>query len=126
MILGNQFMQIAILAVFLALIFSLFSQRLQSRLRQMLLRNPALVWTVPVILSALLCIIAGHFGAFSASLAGLLIAYTLAPTLFVYIQQPNKGGQAGWLDLVAILLLWLPLEFALGLQFIPNHIQAYL
>src|SRR5260370_42175958 len=116
MILGNQFMQIAILAVLLVLIFSLFSHRVQSRMREMLRRNAALVWTVPVVLSGLFCVITVYFGAFSASLAGLLIAYTLAPTLFVYIQGPNKGGQPSWLDLVAILLLWLPLELAVGHQ----------
>jgi membrane protease YdiL (CAAX protease family) len=126
MILGNQFMQIAILAVLLVLIFSLFSQRVQSRMRQMLRRNAALVWTVPVVLCGLFCAVAVYFGAFSASLAGLLIAYTLAPTLFVYIQGPNKGGQPSWLDLVAILLLWLPLELAVGHQFIPKHIQGFL
>jgi membrane protease YdiL (CAAX protease family) len=81
---------------------------------------------VPVVLCGLFCAVAVYFGAFSASLAGLLIAYTLAPTLFVYIQGPNKGGQPSWLDLVAILSLWLPLELAVGQQFIPKHIQGFL
>jgi membrane protease YdiL (CAAX protease family) len=126
MVPGNHFMQIAILSVFLALIFSLFSQRVQSRMRETLRGNAELIWTVPVVLSGLFCAIAAYFGAFSASLAGLLTAYTLAPTLFVYIQGPNKGGQPSWIDLVAILLLWLPLEFAVGHQFIPKHIQGFL
>ena len=46
-------------------------------------------------------------------------AYTLAPTVLLYIQ----GARA---DFLAILLLWLPIEFGAGAAFIPRPQQGFL
>jgi membrane protease YdiL (CAAX protease family) len=119
-------MQIAILAPFLALILALLSGTFQRKIREALHRTPALIWIVPLALSALFCVISGIYGAFSVPLTLLLLSYTLAPTLCAYVQGPNHSGRPSWLDLVAILLLWLPLEFAAGHQLIPKQVQGFL
>ena len=116
-------MKIAILSALLALVLSMLSRRVQRRLQQTLRANPKLVWIVPLLLSTVFCVVAAYTGAFSAPLAAVLAAYTLAPTLLVYIQRQRRSG---WLDLAAVLFLWLPLEFAVGRQLIPKSTQGFL
>ncbi len=103
--------------VLLTVILALFSERLQRLLRTAFRRRPASIWTVPIALSALFAATAAYYAAFSLPLLGLVLAYTLAPVLSVWI---------GLSDLVAILLLWLPLELGAGASLIPPRAQGTL
>lgn len=120
-------MQVAILSLFLILIFALLSQHIQKQAQLRLQRTPALVWIAPALLSALFSTIAALYGAFSVPLALLLLGYTAAPTLCIFLGGPGgTRSRSGWLDFAAILLLWLPLEFAAGHQLIPKQLQGFL
>ena len=103
----------------LLVILGLFSQTLQDGLRNALRRRGALVFAGPLLLWLVFCLASWRTGAWSALLGALAFAYTLAPTACVY-RFGNRG------DLAAILLLWLPLEFAAGATLVPRAAQGYL
>lgn len=72
-------------------------------------------------------------GAFSFKLVGLVLAYTCAPVLVATggagLSLPSRraGSSLSHLgDVAAILLLWLPLEFAAGASLVPRHAQGFL
>ncbi len=69
---------------------------------------------------------AAWYGAFSAPLMALIVAYSFAPTVCVRIAGAARGARAGGLDLAAILLLWLPLELAAGASLVPEPVQGAL
>ena len=102
-------------AVLLALILALLCRSVQVRLRAFI--RGWVVALVPVLLTAFFCAAAARYGAFSFPLAVAVLAYTAAPTLAVL---------AGLNDLVAILLLWLPLEAGAGASFVPRPVQGLL
>jgi len=64
-------------------------------------------------------------GAFSGKLALLVLIYSAAPILCVFHLGPAKGKPHA-LDFLAILLLWLPLEFAAGGTLVPRQAQGFL
>lgn len=115
-----------VLAIFVTAIFALFVPRVQNTVRQALHTTPALVWCVPVVLSVVFCAVAAYYGAFTIGLAALVLAYTLAPTACVFVQRRRDVHRPTWLDFAAILLVWLPLEFAAGARLIPKGVQGYL
>jgi membrane protease YdiL (CAAX protease family) len=84
----------------------------------------AWLFAVPAALTLLFCGLAWAAGAFSVPLALLVLAYMFAPALAAYFQGP--GGKPTWLDFAIILMLWLPLEFAVGQYFIPKPAQGFL
>jgi hypothetical protein len=71
----------------------------------------------PVLLTAVFAGAAWKAGALSIPLALLVFAYTLAPAICVLSRAP---------DVIAILLLWLPLEFSAGASLVPKPVQGYL
>ncbi len=101
----------------LSVILALFSQRLQRLLRTAFAHRPALIWTAPLALTVLFAVTAACYSAFSLPLLLLVLIYTMAPVLSVWL---------GLSDLVAILLLWLPLEFGIGASLIPARAQGAL
>jgi membrane protease YdiL (CAAX protease family) len=101
----------------LTIVLGLLSQRVQARLRSVVYRRRALVLAGPLLLTGIFMTAAWSAGAAGTRLFLLVLAYTLAPTLCVLLPQG---------DLTAILLLWLPLEFAAGASLVPKPAQGYL
>jgi membrane protease YdiL (CAAX protease family) len=120
-------MQILVLALFLAAILTLLSDSLKQALGGAFARRPALVFALPVLLTAVFCLSAAMAGAGSLPLALVVLGYTLAPTLCAYAAGPGpmKGRPCG-LDFAAVALLWLPLEFGAGATLVPRAAQGFL
>lgn len=117
-------MRILIAAIFLSIIASLFSRRLQAALRRAVALRPAVLFLAPGLLSLLFCAIAARFGALSFPLAALVLTYTFVPAVYAHIAR--KMPAPAWPDFLLILWLWLPLEFAAGAQWVPKPAQALL
>lgn len=89
--------------------------------------HPAFLFAAPVALSSLFIALASAAGAFSVSLALLILLYTFAPAMAAYFQGPaGRPGIPSWLDFGIILMLWLPLEFSAGQHLIPRPAQGFL
>lgn len=116
-------MQVLIPGLFLTVILAFFSQRIQSVLRKGLYRRPATLFLAPAVLSASFCFILAHYGALNLPLVLLILAYTFVPAVCVFLQGPYRG-KAKWMDLTVVLLLWLPLEFAVGGRWVPKNVQG--
>ena len=119
-------MQITVLALLLAAVFGLFVPSAQSRLRGLLHSNPRAIWAVPFLLTCIFAAVAALVGAFSFELAGMLLGYTLGPVACVYTQGAGSPKVPGIPDFLAIVLLWLPLEFAAGGHLVPRPAQGFL
>lgn len=72
------------------------------------------------------CLAARLAGVLSPPLAMLVLAYTAAPVTCAYVQGPSQAKKPSALDFLAILLLWLPLEFGAGASLIPRPAQGFL
>ncbi|MGC2656993.1 MAG: type II CAAX endopeptidase family protein [Bryobacteraceae bacterium] len=114
----------AVALVLLAGILCLLAPACQSVLIRSATRSRAAPIILAFVLSALFLEQAARLHALSPSLALLVLAYTIAPTLVLYGQE--SGSDASWRDLAAILLLWLPLEFAVGAELVPKAAQGAL
>jgi membrane protease YdiL (CAAX protease family) len=60
------------------------------------------------------------------ALIAAVLAYTAAPTLCVFLSGVGPADKSRALDFIAILLLWLPLEFAAGASLVPKPVQGFL
>jgi membrane protease YdiL (CAAX protease family) len=101
---------VAVAIVLLGFILALLFVRLRARLERVFSAHPAWIWLAPLALTAIFAATAAYYGAFSPALLLLVGGYTLAPVACVYLGFP---------DIVAILLLWLPLEFGVGASLVP-------
>jgi uncharacterized protein len=108
-------------AIFLAGILALLCTAVQRSLQDLLKQRPALLFAIPALLSALFLAAAIQLGAFSAPLAALIVAYTFLPATCAYLVR--HIAPPTWMDFLIIALLWFPLEFSVGHQFIPKHAQ---
>jgi len=118
--------QTGFLVVLLAAILSLFAPGLQHRLQNLFRRRPAILWTVPILLTAVFAAASWIAGALSLPLLLLVLAYTLAPVLIAFVQGPAAAPRPTALDFLGILVLWLPIEFAAGAQLVPRPAQGFL
>jgi membrane protease YdiL (CAAX protease family) len=119
-------LQILVLALLLAAVFAYFIPAVQRGLRRLPSRA---IWLVPLVLTAVFAGAAALAGAFNMPLILLVLVYLALPTVCVfYAGHPERtGGPAPKsLDFAAILLLWLPLEFAAGAQLVPRPAQGFL
>ncbi len=82
------------------------------------------MFAIPAVLSALFLAVAAHLNAFSFPLAALILAYTFLPMTVAYLARHHPPPT--WPDFAVIALLWFPLEFSLGHQFIPKQAQSVL
>jgi uncharacterized protein len=82
------------------------------------------LFAIPAALSAVFLVLAAHLKAFSIPLAALILAYTFLPMAAAYLAR--GAPPPTWLDFVIIALLWFPLEFSIGHQFIPKRAQSTL
>jgi membrane protease YdiL (CAAX protease family) len=83
-----------------------------------------LLFAIPAALSAVFLAVAAHLNAFSIPLAALILAYMFLPVAVAYLARDSPPPT--WMDFVIIALLWFPLEFSLGHQFIPKPAQSTL
>jgi hypothetical protein len=123
-------MQTLVLALLLAAVLAFFLPPVQNGVRRALDARPAAIWAVPFLLVAIFSGAAALAGAFSFRLAALVLVYTAAPVVCAWAGP--RGRPAGFierpaaLDFAAILLLWLPLEFAAGASLVPRPAQGFL
>jgi membrane protease YdiL (CAAX protease family) len=114
-----------IAAIELLAILALLFDGVRRRLQRVFEAHPHLIWLVPAGLAGVLCAAAADFGTFSLSLAALAIAYTFAPALCLCAGRVRTAGpQAGWREIVTILLLWGPLEAGAGESLIARPMQG--
>ena len=111
---------VALIAAILVLLFVPVQKRVSGIIRA---RRFAIL-SAPAILSAFFCAAAARQHALSVPLAVAVSAFVFAPTVVVMIGVPKPQGS--WLDLAAILLLWLPLELGAGASLIPRAAQGTL
>jgi uncharacterized protein len=111
--------QIAILFVMLACVLAFLAPAVQRGLQSALKNRPGLVFAAPVLLTAFFAAASAMVGAFSATLTLLVLLYASAPTLLLFAQSARG-------DFLAILLLWLPIEFGAGGSLIPRAQQGFL
>jgi membrane protease YdiL (CAAX protease family) len=110
----------------LAAVFSFFAPAVQSFVRRMFTGRPTLIWVVPWLLTAIFCGAALLANAWSWQITLLVLAYTAAPVACAALAGCGPAKRPSGLDFVAILLLWLPLEFATGASLIPVSARAFL
>jgi len=106
-------------AIFLLAILALLAPGVQRPIQDALKQRPALLFLFPVLLSGVFLGAAGQFDAFNFPLAGLILAYTLLPATCAYLGR--RFAPPTWLDFIVIALLWFPLEFSVGQQWVPKH-----
>jgi membrane protease YdiL (CAAX protease family) len=111
--------QTAILCALLAVVLAWFAPGTQHGLQAVFKRRPALIFAAPVLLTATFAAASAAVSAFSGALVLLILAYTLAPTLVLFLL-----GERG--DFAAILLLWLPIELSTGAALVPAAQQGFL
>ena len=120
-------MQTVCLGVLLVAIFALLAAPVQHGLRSVLHRRPALLFLVPPVLTAFFVVASSIVGTWNPDLFLIVLLYTLAPAVCVYLRGPGPADKPGALDFSAILLLWLPLEFPAGAaHLIAKHAQGFL
>lgn len=111
--------QTAILCAMLAGVLAFFAPGVQRGLQAILKKRPQLVFAAPVALAVWFAVASAMAGAFGVKLTLLVLIYTAVPTFLLYFQ----GARA---DFLAILLLWLPIEFGTGGGLIPRAQQGFL
>jgi hypothetical protein len=112
-------------AAFLAVILAFLLPPVPALLKKKLRTRPELLFSVPIALAAIFCLLAWRTGAFSLPLTLLIAGYTLVPTVLIFLQGAD-AGPATWLDLIVILALWLPIELNAGSGWIPTRAQGFL
>jgi uncharacterized protein len=111
-------------AVFLAAILALFAAPVQRGLEKALKQRPGLLFAIPAILSAIFLAEAVRLDAFSVALAILILAYTFVPAVCAYCIRHRAAPS--WFDFAIMALLWFPLEFSVGHQWVPLRAQGAL
>jgi uncharacterized protein len=112
-------------AIFLAVILAFLLPPVPALVKKKLRGRRALLFAFPAVLAAVFCLVAWRLGAWSWPVTLLILAYTFIPTICIFLQGMD-AGTATWLDLIVILLLWLPIELNAGARFIPRHAQGLL
>jgi CAAX protease family protein len=111
--------------VFLVVILAFLLPAIPAALKKKLRSRPGLLFALPALLTAAFCMVAMRLGALGLPLTLLIVGYALVPTVCIFLQGADAGA-ATWLDLLVILLLWLPIELNLGSVWIPRHAQGLL
>jgi len=119
----------ALLALFVVIALALLSRRTQKPLQERFRRRPGALFLVPAALCALFFLFLRLHAAADRRFLLLLCAYAFAPAALVYLNGAGGAPRAGrearpWLDLAAVLLLWLPLEMNLGAELLPGPLRG--
>jgi len=114
-------------ALFLGVLLLLLSRSLRAKLQLLISDKPALIFLAPALLTVVFCATANSYSCLTWRLAFLVLVYSFLPAVCVYAQIAlHKTRTASWLDLAAILMLWLPLEFSAGASLVPRSAQGVL
>jgi membrane protease YdiL (CAAX protease family) len=116
--------QTIVLGLLLAAVFAYFVPAVRTGVRKTLQGNPRMLWVVPVVLAGVFAGASVIANAFSVPLILLVLVYLALPTICVF--HAGHGPAPQGLDFCAILLLWLPLEFAAGAALVPRAAQGFL
>jgi membrane protease YdiL (CAAX protease family) len=119
-------MQTIVLALLLAAVFGLFAPSAQIRLRGMLQGSPRTIWAVPFLMAAIFAGAAALAGVLRWELPAMVLAYAALPVACVFVAGADSPKAPTAWDFGAILLLWLPLEFAAGGALVPRQAQGFL
>jgi uncharacterized protein len=111
-----------VLAILLTAILALLCTGLQRFLQKLLKRRPALIFALPLLLSAIFLLPSLLLGAVSIPLSELILGYTFLPVVCAYLFRQTTPPV--WVDFVIIALLWLPLELSVGQQWVPRRVQG--
>ena len=114
------------LELLLAAVFAYFVPSTRERVRETLQRCPRAVWALPVILAAVFGGASVLAHAFSLPLVLMVLLYLALPVACVFSAGAGSPTRPGLLDFAAILLLWLPIEFAAGASLVPRPAQGFL
>jgi uncharacterized protein len=115
-------MQSFLIAFFLVIILGMLSTALQARLQAMFRREARAIWLVPAALTLLFAAVLLASGGFSATFIGLVAVYTFLPTALVHASGRGAADRRSWLEFLAILMLWLPIEAAAGRDLLPRSV----
>jgi len=115
-----------VLALLLAAVLGFFIPATQTAMQRLLHRSPAVVWAVPLILTAIFSLASVLAGVFSIPLSLLVLVYTAAPVACAYAQGSGFVARPRTADFLTIALLWLPLEFGAGGTLVPRPAQGFL
>jgi membrane protease YdiL (CAAX protease family) len=88
-------MQTLVLVLLLAGVLGLLTRRVHEALQNLLNRRPALVWGAPLLLTGVFAAAAAMAGAASIELIGLVLVYTIAPVLCVWLGRREAGEKPG-------------------------------
>src|SRR3954454_21859368 len=110
---------VTLLVVILSLLSSAFQVTLQQRFH-----TATSIFVAAGALALAFCAAAAAHGVLTFRLALLVLAYLLGPAICISACRPND--RASILDMAAILLLWLPVEFGLGASLVPPPVQGRL
>ncbi len=120
-------MQILFLVLLIAAVFAFLAPIVQARLQAKLSKTPAAVWALPFLLTLVFGLAASLVGALSAQLILIVFVYTLLPVgCAVWTGRVAAGSRPPVTDFITILLIWLPLEFAVGGSLVPRAAQGFL
>ena len=97
-------------------ILALLAAPIQGKLQRLFRAQPALIWFLPPIFTAVFIGASLLLGVVYLPLFLLVLAYTVAPVLCVLRQA----------DFLAVLFLWLPIEFAAGGAWVPQAARGFL
>lgn len=100
--------QLVFLFVLLAVILSLLVPGMQRRLQITFQRHPAAVWIAPPLLTLYFIAAGITAGASNMTLGLMVLAYTAAPVLCVFVQGAVIAPKPSALDFASILLLGFP------------------
>lgn len=104
------------LAGLLACILALLAAKVQGGVQRLFRRWPKLVAILPVALTAVFAAAERLAGTLSVPLTLLVLLYTALPVVLVALRQRA----------LAILVLWLPIEFAAGASLVPIAARGFL
>jgi hypothetical protein len=110
----------------LSAVLALLCQSVQRQLRGIFERHPAAIWAAPVVLTGVFSVAALWAGVWTLALALAVLAYTAAPVLCAWIAGRGPAERPAFWDFLAILLIWLPLEFAAAARLVPRPAQGFL
>jgi len=113
-----------ILALLLAAILGLLASSVQRVVRAAFERRRILLPVVTAALAVVFWGVLAVLGAWRWQLGLLIGIYFLAPSLLAWRLGTGEAKRPRALDFAIVLMLWLPLEFAAGAQWVPRPVQG--
>ncbi len=116
-------------AIFLFIVLFLLNARLQDRFLYYFYRHPSHIFMVSWILAMFACAVAVPYSAIDPDfrhVIPLIFAYTFVPAFLLYNRGSwcsHKLAEPSWIEFCVILILWLPVEIAVGQGWLGDYFQ---